>query len=44
MVCYLLSNGVSQLHSTGDLQTMSLFIFANLILPALFCLPGKARV
>ena len=26
MVCCLLSNGVSRLHSTRDLQTMSLFI------------------
>ena len=34
MVCYLLSNGVSQLHSTRDLQTMSFlftFQFAKLI-------------
>ena len=30
MVCYLLSNGVSQLHSTRDLQTMSLFIYFSI--------------
>ena len=35
MVCCLLSNGVSRLHSTRDLQTMSLFVFAKLILPYL---------
>ncbi len=34
MVCCLLSNGVSQLQSIRDLQTMSPFIFAKLILPA----------
>ena len=33
MFCCLLSNGVSRLHSTRDLQTMSLFVFAKLILP-----------
>ena len=33
MVCCLLSNGVSRLHSTRDPQTMSLFVFAKLILP-----------
>ena len=27
MVCYLLSNGVSRLHSTRDLQTMSFLAF-----------------
>ena len=30
MVCFLLSNGVSQLHSTRVLQTMSLFIFFSI--------------
>ena len=42
MVCCLLSNGVSRLHSTRDLQTMSLFLFAKLILPDLeqFWLPA----
>ena len=37
MVCCLLSDGVSRLRSTRDLQAMSLFVFAKLILPYQNC-------